>query len=155
MVKFLETEEQVSKEHITELEKKLGFEFPSDYVKHLMEYNGGRCEPNLFSFEEDGKFTQSSVDWFLALYDGEFDNLETYFRDYKIDVKRMPTSFFPIAHDPGGNLICMDKIDGRIYFWNHEKEVDYFFVDDSERSNLYFIAENLDEFISNLSDEFA
>ena len=154
MVDFFETEEQVSEEQIKELEEKLNFEFPSEYVSHLIEFNGGRCEPNLFSFEENGKLTQSSVDWFLAVYEGEYDNLETYFRDFKIDEKRMPCSFFPIAHDPGGNLICLDRIDGKVYFWNHENEVSYSVSGDNERSNLYFITESLKDFISNLSDEF-
>ncbi len=152
MANFLETEEPINEAQIKELEDKLNLDFPSLYKNHLLKFNGGRCEPNIFIFEEEGKLTKSSVDWFLAVYDGEYDNLEDYCNTYKIGEKRMPETIFPIAHDPGGNLICMDASDGKIYFWNHEKEVDYSQSDDNDRSNLYFVEENLDDFISNLRE---
>ncbi|MFV0505587.1 MAG: SMI1/KNR4 family protein [Bacteroidales bacterium] len=150
MANFSEIELQLTEFQIQELENKLNFEFSSEYKKHLLKINGGRCNPNIFSFEENGSITESSVDWFLALYEGEFDNLEDYFNIYKIDEKRMPDSFFPIAHDPGGNLICMDTTDSKIYFWNHECEVNYSQSDDNDRSNLYLIADNLNDFILGL-----
>ena len=151
MATFFETEEKITEYQIKELEEKLNFRFPSEYKKHILEFNGGRCEPNAFSFEENGKITESCIDWFLAIYEGEYDNLETEFKALKIEEKRMPTSFFPIAHDPGGNYICMDSENGKIYFWNHEKEVDYSIADDSDLSNLYLIDKSLNDFILNLS----
>ncbi|MFT6500137.1 MAG: hypothetical protein ACJASQ_000244 [Crocinitomicaceae bacterium] len=150
MTDFLDTEEQLTETQIKELESKINFVFPIEFKIHLLKFNGGRCEPNTFSFEENGTITKSSVDWFLALYDGEFDNLEDYFNTYKIDEKRIPISFLPIAHDPGGNLICMNKTDNKIYFWNHDFEVDYSSSDDNDWSNIYLIAESLNEFISTL-----
>ena len=72
---------------------------------------------------------------------------------YKLEEKRMPNTFFPIAHDSGGNLICMDSNDSKIYFWDHEKEVNYYKSDDNDWSNLYFIADNLNDFISNLTED--
>jgi len=150
MTNFLETEEEITESQIQELESNLNFKFPEEYKNHLLKFNGGRCDPNVFSFEENGAVTESSVDWFLALYDGEFDSLEDYFKICKIDEKRMPSTFFPIANDPGGNLICMDTIDNKIYFWNHECEVDYGQSGDDDRSNLYLIANNLNGFISSL-----
>jgi cell wall assembly regulator SMI1 len=150
MATFIETEADISESDIQELERKINFEFPLEYKEHLLKFNGGRCEPNIFNFEEAGAITESSVDWFLALYEGEYDNLEGYFNIFKIDEKRMPNSFFPIAHDPGGNLICMDANDNKIYFWDHEREVDYSLSGDDDRSNLYILANNLKEFISSL-----
>lgn len=66
----------------------------------------------------------------------------------------MPNSVFSIAHDPGGNLICIDINDDKVYFWDHEKEVNYSCSDDNDRSNLYLIAESFNEFISILNDEY-
>ena len=62
----------------------------------------------------------------------------------------MPDFIFPIANDPGGNLICMDAKDGKIYFWDHENEVDYSIYDDAVKTNLHFVANSLKEFLNNL-----
>lgn len=151
MVLFSETEPSLEIEIVRKLEKKLHFDLPLTYVNHILKFNGGRCKPNIFSFEENGKLTQSSIDWFLAIYNGEFDNFEEYFKTYKIDKKRMPNSFFPIAHDSGGNLICMNTLNDGIYFWDHEKELAYDSKNDEERGNLYFIAKSIDDFLSTLT----
>ncbi|WP_053002651.1 SMI1/KNR4 family protein [Kordia jejudonensis] len=153
MTFFFETEEPITKKQINNLEKRLNFNFPKNYTEHLLKYNGGRCEPNIFNFNEGGNQTKSSIDWFLALHDGEYDNLEEYFKIYKVEEKRLPDSFFPIAHDDGGNLICMDNTTDKIYFWDHNIEVNYNLHSDLERSNLYFLADNLSQFLENLSED--
>jgi hypothetical protein len=143
MVKFVDTESEVNFLDIEELEKKINFIFPDNYKKHLIKYNGGRC------FR---KLTSSFVDWFLAIYHGDYDNLEDYFVTYKIVNKRLPDTFFPFAHDPGGNLICMDTTNEHIYFWDHESEVDYNFFSDENHNNLYFIAQDFQTFLDGLTD---
>ena len=40
-----------------------------------------------------------------------------------------------------------------IYFWNHEKEVDYEVAGDSDYSNLYLIAMSFDEFMEQLKED--
>lgn len=118
-----------------------------------MKINGGRCEPSDFSFVEDGRTTSSVVDWFLAIYDGKSHNLYRHLLLFKIEEKRMPRHVIPIAHDPGGNLICISCAGhdgGSVYFWDHEREVDYSIADDSDYSNLYFIADSFDAFINGL-----
>ena len=78
-VKFYNTEQSVDIEDIADIESNFRLQFPRVYVTHLLLHNGGQCDPNVFSFIENGKETKSCVDWFLALYDGEYDNLEKYF----------------------------------------------------------------------------
>jgi cell wall assembly regulator SMI1 len=153
MIKFFNTEAQLNIAQIEEIETYAGLHFPEEYTQHFLQYNGGQCEPNIFSFYENGQLTDSNVDWFLAIYDGEDDNLKDYLYTYKIDEKRLPTRIFPIAHDPGGNLICIDTANGKVYFWDHEKEVDYTVSDDSDYSNLYLIANSFNEFLSGLRDD--
>ena len=156
MIEFLETEHQMGETEIRALEARIDFNLPKEYQRHLLKHNGGRCEPNVFSFVENGKKTSSAVDWFLAVYNGEFDNFEDYFNIYKIDEKRMPTNFFAIAHDSGGNLICMNTEDNGIYFWDHEREFEsYTQSNDDDKSNLYFIAKDLDTFFSELKELFS
>lgn len=156
MAMFSQTESQLSPSQIEEVEKLVGLNFPKEYKEHLLQYNGGQCEPNVFRFNENGNWSDSSVDWFLAICDGEYDNLKTYIQDYKLDEKRMPSNILPIAHDPGGNLICIScgtEDIGVVYFWDHESEVDYSIADDKDYSNLYLIGKSFNQFINGLKEE--
>jgi hypothetical protein len=153
MVIFSQTEAQINLAQIENLEMLVGLNFPTEYKDHLLKYNGGQCTPNRFSFDVHGQESQSYIDWFLAIYDGEYDNLQNYIEIYKIEDKRLPSHILPIAHDPGGNLICIScgkNDEGSIYFWDHENEVDYSSFDNSEYSNLYLIARSFNEFINGL-----
>jgi len=156
MITLSKTEPKINSSNIAELEEYVGLTFPLEYKKHLLQYNGGQCEPNVFSFFENGKKTDSCIDYFLAIYDGEYDNLKEYIKILKIDEKRLPSHILPIADDPGGNLICIscgNNDFGYIYFWDHEKEVDYSVEDDSNYSNLYLIAKSFNQFIEELKEE--
>lgn len=153
MAEFSQTEAPLNVSQIEGMEEFVGLNFPIEYKDHLLKFNGGQCFPNIFNFYENGKIADSSVDWLLAIYDGEYDNLKTYIVTYKIEEKRLPSHILPIAHDPGGNLICIscDKDDeGYVYFWDHENEVDYGVAEDDDYSNLYLIARSFDEFINGL-----
>jgi hypothetical protein len=48
---------------------------------------------------------------------------------------------------------CGSSDAGKIYFWDHEKEVDYMRSDDTDYSNRYLMADNFDEFLDGLQDE--
>lgn len=153
MATFSQTETQLTDSQIKKIEKKVGLDFPAEYRNHLLKYNGGQCEPNEFDFLENGKVTSSNIDWFLAIYDGEYDNLEDYINTYKIEQKRMPSRILPIAHDPGGNLICIscEGLDvGRVYFWDHDNEVDYSVSDDDDDLNMSLIAKSFGDFLNGL-----
>ncbi|WP_303924982.1 SMI1/KNR4 family protein [Draconibacterium sediminis] len=156
MVNFINTEKRIELQEINQLEKLVGLNFPNEYKQHLLKYNGGQCIPNVFSFKEDGIETKSMIDWFLAIYEGEYDNLKSYLTTFKIEEKRMPSHMIPIAHDPLGNLICISCSPydyGNIYFWDHEKEVNYGISGNEDYSNLIQIANSFNEFISLLKDE--
>jgi hypothetical protein len=157
LVTFSNTEPLINIEEVLEVEKYIGLNFPKEYVDHILLYNGGQCDPNVFKFNEKGVLTESCIDWFLAIYEGEYDNLKNYIDTYKLEEKRLPYQMIPIAHDPGGNLICISCIGqdvGFVYFWDHENEVNYKVSDDSNYSNLFLIAESFNEFISNLKEDF-
>jgi hypothetical protein len=156
MAQFFETEKQLNISQIEEMEKYAGLIFPQEYKDHLLLYNGGKCIPNIFKFDENGKCSYSIIDWFLAIYDGEYDSLKKEIDIFKKEIKRMPLQMLPIAHDPGGNLICIsceteDK--GYIYFWDHENEVDYSKSNDRDYSNLYYITNCFSAFISDLIED--
>ncbi len=154
MITFFDTEKSIDEKEIEKIEKYIGLKFPKEYREHLLRYNGGQCSPNVFSFVENGVKTESCIDWFLAIYEGENDNLKDYITILKIEEKRIPRHIVPIAHDPGGNQICIScgSLDyGYIYFWDHENEVDYTVSGDDDYSNLYLIAKSFNEFLNSLT----
>jgi hypothetical protein len=158
MATFSNTQLQLTISQINLLENYVELPFSVEYTEHLLKYNGGKCVPNVFNFTENGRITDSCVDWFLAISDGEHNDLKTHINWYKIDEKRLPTHILPIAHDPCGNLVCIScsgKDIGCVYFWDHEKEVDYSMAGDDYYSNLYLIANSFNEFIKGLKENFA
>lgn len=153
MASFSKCKENITEFDIDEVEQYVGLQFPKTYREHLLKFNGGQCDPNVFSFVENGKNTQSAVHWFYAIHNEKIYNLSRKIEILKIDEKRMPTHILPIAGDELGNCICIScgtNDNGFIYFWDHEKEVDYSKTDDSDYSNLYFIANDLITFINSL-----
>ena len=156
MVTFKNTERQIQLIELKQFEMDIGLTLPDEYKEHLLTYNGGQCSPDVFDFIERGVKTSSSVDWFLALYEGEYDNLRDYINIYKVYNKRLPTHIIPIAHDAGGNLICIScgiGDFGYIYFWDHEREVNYSVSNDENYENIYFINSNLQLFLANLRQD--
>lgn len=145
-----ESERATSDEELDALEQKYNFVFPPQYRAFLLRYNGGMPEPYNFTFGE-GAYTDSMVDRFLAVYEGENDNFEDYYRCYKVDDgARIPLEMVPIAHDPGGNLINIAVSGpqvGAVFFWDHEREMD------DEKENNFLIAKSFDEFLEGLTGD--
>ncbi len=153
MINIINTEIEIGAYEIAKIEKILGYTFPNEYKKHILKFNGGQCNPNKFKFDNNGTIEESSIDWFLAIYDGEYDNLAHYIQIYKIQSKRMPSDLFPIAHDPGGNLICISsnpKSYGFIYFWDHESEINEYSDIEFMYENIYLISNSFKQFLSSL-----
>ncbi|WP_236347706.1 SMI1/KNR4 family protein, partial [Paenibacillus plantiphilus] len=75
-----------------------------------------------------------------------YNQLERYLDIFK---GRIPKGFIPIGDDPGGNMICLGmdgKYRERIYFWDHEEECE-------DMSNMYFLADDIYEFLNRLYDD--
>ncbi len=156
MIKIFNTYPKLKLAEIEEVEDFVGLTFPYQYKAHLLQFNGGECEPNIFTFWENGKKTNSDLNWFLGIHQEDDDNLLDFIQIYKIQQARLPRHFLPFAFDSFNNLICIscDGSDtGKIYFWDHDKEVDYNKCDDTNYSNLYLIANSFEEFLDGLQDE--
>ncbi len=155
MVIFTETKKAIKLNQIEAVENYVNLKFPQEYKAHLLINNGGRCSPNVYSFVENGKATESDVNWFLAIHDGEYNNLRDYIDTYKVKAKRLPSHILPVANDSGGNLICIscgERDYGYIYFWDHEKEVNYYLSNDQDYSNMYLIAKTFSAFLNGLKE---
>jgi len=132
----------ISASEIDNLEQRLSIKLPAKYRDFLEEYNGGYPEPDgfLFKDESDG----SSVDRFFGLHLGMHHNLEKYLDTY---AGRIPKNLFPIARDPGGNLVVIGLSGdekNKIYFWDHEREADGY---EPDMSNVHLVANGFDEFL--------
>lgn len=154
MTKFLEAEQPIALADIEEIESLSGLILPAEYKEHLVRFNGGRCKPNVFYYDEYEGMATSSVHRFYAVNSlGGYDLKESVLR-YKIHEKKIPEYMFPIACDPRSNVICISCGEGdygSVYLWDHELELKYEEDDDDEEYfDLYFIADSFEEFIDGL-----
>jgi hypothetical protein len=141
-----QTELPVDENKLSEVETAYKFRFPEQYKAFLLQSNGGKINPRNFSFGDED-YEGSRIDRFLAVYDGDHDNFETYFKIYKLDEQRIPENLVPIAHDDGGNLICISvegEDSGAVYFWDHEYELE-------DEENVFLIKPDFNEFLASLT----
>lgn len=136
-----------SEERVSAFEAKLGRRLPDDYREFLLLYNGGQPKPSVFRFGDRKRpYTDSSVEWFLSLYDGEIYSLERVIKSLR---DRIPPDTLPIAYDPFGNIVLLGlhgDVRDKVYFWDHEREPD----DQPDWSNIDLIADSFDGFMRGL-----
>ncbi len=137
----------VTDQELSDLEERLGVRLPDAYRDFLLAHNGGRPKPNVFQTQDN---TGSSIDWFLAVHNGPYDNFEKYFINYKLTRRAVLGNLIPIGHDPGGNLICLSiqgEDRGSVYFWDHEKE-----TSPPTYANVHLIADNFAGLLTSLHE---
>jgi len=135
---------------ITEFEARQGVLLPLEYKQFLLMSNGGWPTPNVFEvlgWHGHGNSLMS----FYGIHEGEkVDRLDQACRVYD---ERIPADLIPIAEDANGNVICIGwegERKGKIYFWDHEDELDENgdFVRDYR--NVFLVANSLQEFLDSL-----
>lgn len=103
---------------ISKVEQSFGIEFPLDYKKCIIKYNGGSPDPDAFKFKDDGT--------------GQFGYLLSFTREpniekvYGLIAEDLPEKVIPFAIDFAGNKLCFDyrgnKQSPSIVFYDHEEE---------------------------------
>lgn len=122
---------------------------PPAYRAFLLQHNGGHPDPADFRFA-DSTGDGGSVAAFLGVNAPDFMDLEHHLHVYR---NRIPPTLFPIARDPGGNLIPLATAGpdhGTVYFWDHEAEAEE--GDPPTTANLTRIAANFAGFLSSLDN---
>ena len=97
--------------------KKYSLTLPDDYIKFLLEHNGGAPVPST------NRTPETFVQWIYGIQDEE--NWASLKWNIDIYDERIPFKTLPIATDPGGNqfLLSLRKDSyGEIWFWDHENE---------------------------------
>lgn len=155
ILKIKDPEIIINSKDIKKIEKKLNINLPEDYKKHLLKYNGGHPIKNGYPLIEyidnDPNDNSADIAWFLAIYDGEYDNFLKNYHTFKIWQKRMPDELIPIGCGSGGDQICISVKGnnyGKVYFWNHEQEA--YEGEEPDYSNVHLIANSFTEFINSL-----
>jgi SMI1 / KNR4 family (SUKH-1) len=150
---FYDSQRKLHESEIKILEDTYKIKLHLDHKNLLLICNGGQTDKCLSHFENNGIIEKCVLNWILSISDDEYDNLETYIKNFKVNQKRLPDNLIPVCNDPGGNLFCISTYgddEGKIYFWEHEFE-----VEDGEEpnySNVFFVANSLEDFIDNLAD---
>lgn len=137
-------------EAIAQFEARRGVLLPLEYRQFLLNSNGGWPTPDVF--EVPGWHGRGSE---LGVFYGIHED-PNYQLDRKCETfeERVPPDLIPIANDAYGNNICLGwkgKRAGKIYFWDHEDELDENgeFVQDYR--NVYLLADSLQEFLDGLT----
>jgi hypothetical protein len=139
-----------SREAIAQFEARRGVLLPPDYKQFLLNSNGGIPTPNVF--EVPGWHGHASgLNFFYGIHEGE----KVVRLDWACEVydERIPADLIPIAYDAYDNNICIGwkgEREGKIYFWDHEDELDEngLFVQDYR--NVFLVASSLQEFLDSL-----
>ncbi len=128
---------------------KIGRPIPLAYHKFLLDHNGGHPDPADFHFADNKDDGGSIAAFFGVNVSGAMD-LEASLRTY---AERISAHMFPIAHDPGGNLILLaasGKDKGKVYFWDHEEEAEEGNLPSDD--NLTLIANSFEAFLNSLDN---
>jgi hypothetical protein len=123
---------------------------PLEYKQFLLISNGGWPAPDVFEVP-DWHGGGSVLDAFYGIHDGR--KTERLDRALEVYDERIPADLIPIATDAFSNKICIGwkgEREGKIYFWDHEDELDEDgdFVQDYR--NVFLVANSLQEFLDSL-----
>lgn len=139
-----------SREEIAQFEARWGVLLPPEYKAFLLESNGGMPIVDIFAipgFHGQG----STLNSFYGIHNGpEHHQLD---RACKVYEDRIPDDLIPIAYDAGGNAVCIGwegERKGKIYFWDHEDEIDEEGCLRQDYRNVFLVANSLQEFLDNL-----
>lgn len=143
----------ITLKEIDAFENEMGIKLPPKFKQFLLESNGGSAEPNCFTIAQFAG-NSSIVDFFYGLnvstpYGDLAKNLERY-------KERIPDSFIPVGCDPADNIICVGispPFIDKVYLWDYEEELDHKGLSKMDMSNMYWLADDIYEFLSKLFSE--
>ena len=101
---------------IDEFESFVSYTLPKDFKECVMQYNGGYPEREAF----DTDSTKERV--FNSLLSFNKEDISTIWKTNEGHIEGLPDKYVVFADDPFGNLICFDKDNDNVIFWNHEDE---------------------------------
>lgn len=104
---------------LVNFENIIGVHLPKEYVDFLKKNNGGTPELNIIELQNE-EIKSFSITSFLGLYLDDINNLHAQFLTYR---QRIQKNYIPIADVEGGNMVCLNIIDGSVLLWDHDTEL--------------------------------
>lgn len=146
-MKFTNGNRKIQESDVINFEKKINHHLPNSYRCFLLNNNGGKPEKGIFSFKDTNRNKMDASQIQMLAYLGIRKRDDTNHLLYLYDMfnKRIPKNYLPVGRDPGGNLILINLKNEKIYFWDHEFEEDI-----ENNINVYYLADNFDDFINKL-----
>lgn len=138
---ILETEKNISKFDLLEVEKEFSFTFPNEIKEHYLSFNGGEPEKYMF----DGM----TIQLFLSIKYGDY-TLESSLKNMR-DECLISDWLIPFAEDAGGDFYCFSlrkEEEGAIYIWRND-DFDY----DHKESAISYVTDSIISFINGMIDE--
>lgn len=128
---------------IEKVENRLDVVLPSDLRDCILEFNGGRPTPYLFDFSDRKQVV------FANLLDFSLMKEINVLSIYESVKNRMIELVYPIASEPGGDLICLDYREGKdktpkIAYWDHELAFE------DPATAIFYICDTFTELLSKL-----
>ena len=117
----------ISLNEINNFSSKYNLSWSKEYIYFLQYYGNVYIKDNYYFEDSHTPFVSKNqryyeLDGFFGLHEGR-DNIEMRIADSRAD---LPDNLFPIAEILGGDLVCMEKKTGEIFFWYHEMEGEMF-----------------------------
>ncbi|MRG98460.1 SMI1/KNR4 family protein [Polyangium spumosum] len=140
-----------SRAEIAQFETRQKLSLPDEYKAFLLKYNGGMPTPNGFAIP-GWHGQESSLGVFYGIHEHPDYSLDGACETYE---ERVPADLIPIGTDAFGNNVCMGwkgKRRGKVYFWDHEDELDEHGRFRQDYGNVYPLANSLTEFLNNLRE---
>jgi len=137
---------QIKVTDISEFETHNNVKLPDDYKAFLIKNNGGRPNPSIVPS------VKSDIQWIYGMVEEPF--FASIFQHIDMFQKRIPSWYFPIANDSGGNLYLMSLYHenyGLIAFWRHEEETEG--NADQYFDNMSIVANSFTDFLNQLVDK--
>ena len=104
---------------LVNFENIIGVHLPKEYVDFLKKNNGGTPELNTIELQNE-EIKSFSITSFLGLDLDDINNLHAQFLTYR---QRIQKNNIPIANVEGGNIVCLNIINGSVLLWDHDTEL--------------------------------
>lgn len=132
---------------IHQMESRLKYDFPIDYINFLMRFNGGRPDDDLYRIVGRPHDDVGLVQLFFGI--GRHPHASNIAWNFDVFAGRIPKTLIPIGREDGGNLICFSRKNNAIYYWDHHAEGRIF------KQSTFLLASGWQEFLDGLYAESA
>ena len=141
---------KLKKKDIESVEAKLSISFPDSFKALYLKGNGGIPNNAIWS-DMESEWEEHEIRDFLPLvYAYEHSEPMDGWVESHWAEKTLPTNLIPFATDWGDNFFCINRDDGKIYYFIRDVWSEYLSVEDNLEINARFLSNSFDDFISKL-----